>query len=255
MIRYVDMLQTNHPPKVNALSSHSYRSLAVVTFKRYCLGNLQVYDPVLVPQLWRICLPSSRLWGLIPGSGRCPGEGNGSPLQCSCLENPMDRGAWGVTVHGVAKSRTWQTDYTTATTKKIFSSVQSLSCVHLFATPWTGQHARLLCPSPSPRACSKSCPLSRWCHPTISSFAVPFSSCPQSFPASESFPMSRFFASGGQSIGVSASALVLPMNIQDQFPLGWTGWISLQSRGLSRVFSNTTVQKHHFFHAQLYLYY
>ena len=94
------------------------------------------------------------------------------------------------------------------------------------------------------------CPLSQWCHPTISSSLVPFSSCPQSFPASGSFQMSQLFESGGQSIGVSASASVLPMNIQDWFPLGWTGWI-LQSKGLSRVFSNTTVQKHQFFGAQL----
>ena len=94
---------------------------------------------------------------------------------------------------------------------------------------------------------------SRWCHPTISSSVIPFSSCLQSFPASGSFPMSQFFASGGQSIGASASASVLPMNIQDGFPLGWTGWISLQSIRLSRVFSNTTVQKHQFFSAQLSL--
>ena len=93
-------------------------------------------------------------------------------------------------------------------------------------------------------------PLSRWCHPTISSSVVPFSSCPQSFPASGSFPMSQFFTSGGQSIGVSASASILPMNIQDWFPLGWTGWISLQSKRLSRAFSNTTVQKHQFFSAE-----
>ena len=91
------------------------------------------------------------------------------------------------------------------------------------------QHTRLLCPSPTPRACSNSCPLSRWCHPTISSSVVPFSSCLQSFTASGSFPMSQFFASGDQSIGVSASASVLPMNIQDWLPLGLTGWISLQS--------------------------
>ena len=104
------------------------------------------------------------------------------------------------------------------------------------------QHARLPCPSPTPRACSNSCPSSRWCHPTISSFVVPFSSCRQSFPAPGSFPMTQFFASDSQSIGVSASTSVLPMNIQDLFPLGWTGWISLQSKGLSRVFSNTTVQ-------------
>ena len=104
------------------------------------------------------------------------------------------------------------------------------------------QHARPPCPSPTPGAYSNSCPLSRWCHPTILSSVVPFSFHLQSFPASGSFPMSQFFTSGGQSIGVSASALVLPMNTQDWSPLGWTGWISLQSKGLSRVFSNTTVK-------------
>ena len=113
------------------------------------------------------------------------------------------------------------------------------------------QHAKLPCPSPTPRACSNSCPLSRWCHPTILSPIVPFSSCLQSFPASESFPVSQFFASGNRSIGVSVS--VLPMNIQDWFPLGLTGLMSLQSKGLSRVFSNTTVQKHQFFSTQLSL--
>ena len=106
------------------------------------------------------------------------------------------------------------------------------------------QHARLPCSSPTSGACSNSCPLSQWCHPTISSFVIPFSPCLQSFPASGPFPMSQSFASGGQSIGVSASASVLPMNIQGWFPLGWTGWISLQSKGLSRIFSSTTVQKH-----------
>ena len=115
------------------------------------------------------------------------------------------------------------------------------------------QHARPPCPSPTPGVYSNSCPLSQWCHPTISSAVIPFSSCLQSFPASGSFQMSQFFPSGGQSIGVSVSASVLPMNIQDWFPLGWTGWISLQSKGLSRVFSNTTVQKHQFFSAQLSL--
>ena len=109
------------------------------------------------------------------------------------------------------------------------------------------QHARLPCPSPIPGACSNSCPSNRWCHPTISSSVIPFSSCLQSFPGSESFPMSQFFTSGGRSIGVPGSASVLPMNIQDWFPLGWTGWISLQCKGLSRVFSNTTDQKHKFF--------
>ena len=113
------------------------------------------------------------------------------------------------------------------------------------------QHARPLCPSPTPGACSNSGQSSWWCHPTISSSIVPIFSCLQSFPASGSFPRSQFFTSGGQSIAVSASASVPPMNIQDWFPLGWTGWTSLQSKELSRVFSNTTVQKHQFFRAQL----
>ena len=113
------------------------------------------------------------------------------------------------------------------------------------------QHARPPCPSPTLRVYSNSCPLSLWCHPAISFPVIPFSSCLQSFPASGSFQMSWFFPSGDQSIRVSASASVFPMNIQDWFPLGWTGWISLQSRGLSRVFSNTAVQKHQFFGAQL----
>ena len=111
----------------------------------------------------------------------------------------------------------------------------------------------LSCPSPTPRAYSNSCPSSQWCHPTISSSVILFSSCLQSFTASGSSPVSQFSASGGQSIAVSTSALVLPRNIQDWFPLGWTGWISLQSKGLSIVFSNTTVQKHQFFGAQLCL--
>ena len=113
--------------------------------------------------------------------------------------------------------------------------------------PHEPQHARPPCPSPAPRVYSNSCPLSRWCHPIISSSVVPFSSCSQSFPASGSFPVSQLFTSGGQSIGVSASTSVLPMNTQDSSPLGWAGWISLQSKGLSRVFSQTTVQKHQFF--------
>ena len=126
-----------------------------------------------------------------------------------------------------------------------YASVKLLSCVRLFATPWTAAH-QASCPSPAPTVYSNSCPLSWWCHPAISSSVVPFSSCPQSFPASGSFQMSQLFTSGGQSIGVSASASVLPMNIQDWSPLGWTGWISLLFKGLLRVFSNTTVQKHQF---------
>ena len=134
-----------------------------------------------------------------------------------------------------------------------FSSVQMLSCVQLLR-PNEPQHVRPPCPSPTPRVHPNWCP-SWWCHPIIWFPVIPFSSCPQSFPASGSFPVSQFCASGGHSIGVSASALVLPVNIQDWSPLEWTGWISLQSKGLSRVFSNTTVQKHQFFSTQLSLYY
>ena len=136
--------------------------------------------------------------------------------------------------------------------KHQFSSVQSLSRVWSFTTHEL-QHTRLPWSSLTPGACSNSCPSRQWCHPTVSSSVVPFSSWLQSFPASGSFPRNQFFASGGQSIRVSASASVLPMNIQDLFPLGCTGWISLQSRGLSTVFSNTTVQKHQFFGPQLSL--
>ena len=132
------------------------------------------------------------------------------------------------------------------------SSVQfSHSVVSDSLRPHELQQARPPCPSPTPGVHSNSCPLSRWCHPAISSSVVPFSSCPQSLPTSESFPMSQLFAWGGQSTGVSASASVPPMNTQDWSPLGWTGWISLQSKGLSRVFSNTTIQKHQFFGTQL----
>ena len=134
----------------------------------------------------------------------------------------------------------------------IFSSVQfSHSVVSDSLRPHESQHARPPCPSPTPGVHSDSRPLSQWCHPAISSSVVPLSSCPQSLPASGSFPMSQLFAWGGQSIGVSASASVLPMNTQDWSPLGWTGWISLQSNGLSRVFYNTTIQKHQFFSTQL----
>ena len=115
------------------------------------------------------------------------------------------------------------------------------------------QYARPPCPSPTPGVYSNLCPLSQWCHPTISSSFIPVASCLQSFPASGSFPMSQFFPSGGQSIGVSASASVLSMNIQDWFPLGWAAWISLQSKGLSGVFSNTIVQKHQFLCTELSL--
>ena len=130
--------------------------------------------------------------------------------------------------------------------KSISSGQFSHSVVPNSLWPNELQHAMPLCPSPTPGIHSNSCPLSRWCHPTISSSVVPFSSCLQSFAASGSFPISQFFASGDQSIGISVSASVLPMNIKDWFPLGWTGWISLLSKGLPRIFSNTTVQKHQF---------
>ena len=133
------------------------------------------------------------------------------------------------------------------------SSVQLFSRVWLFVTPWTAALTgmeRPPCPSPTPGAYSNSCPLSQWCHPTVSSSVICFSSCLQSFWASGSFQMSQLFPSGGQSIGVSASTSLLPMNIQYWFPLGWTGCIFLQSKGLLSVFFNTTVQKHQFFGAQ-----
>ena len=135
-----------------------------------------------------------------------------------------------------------------------FSSVQFNHAV-LFKFLWPNglQDARTPSPSPTSLVYPNSCPLSQWCHPTISSSAVPFSSSLQAFPASGSFQMSQLFASGGQSIGDSASTSVLPVNTQDWSPLGWTGWISLQSKGLSRFFSNTTVQKHQHFSAQLFL--
>ena len=132
-----------------------------------------------------------------------------------------------------------------------FSSVQfSHSVVSDSLQPHGPQHTRPPCPSPIPGVYPNSCPLSWWCHPTISSSVVPFSFCLQTCPASRSFQMSQLFTSGGQSIRTSASTSVLPVNTQDWSPLGWTGWISLQSKGLSRVFSNTTVQKHQFFGAQ-----
>ena len=132
------------------------------------------------------------------------------------------------------------------------SSVQfSRSVVSDSLWPHESQHAKPPCPWPTPGVYSNSCPSSQWCHSAISSSVVPFSSCPQSLPASGSFPMSQLFTWAGQSTGVSASASVLPMNTQDWSPLGWTGWISLQSKGLSRVSSNTTVQKHQFFGTQL----
>ena len=144
-----------------------------------------------------------------------------------------------------SKNGQWKNEWE-STPVQFSSSVMSDSL-----WPHESQHARPPCPSPIPRVYPNSCPSSQWRHPDISSSVIPFSSFPQSLPASGSFPMSQVFSWGGQNIGVLASALVLPMNTQDWSPLGWTGWISLQSKGLSRVFSNTTVQKHQFFGAQL----
>ena len=141
-------------------------------------------------------------------------------------------------------STTWDTKLDQFSSGQLLSRVDSLRSYGL-------QHNRPPCPSPTSGVNSNSCPLSRWCHPTISSSVVPFFSLLQSCPESGSFQMSQLFTSGGQSTGVSASASVLPMNTKDSSPLGWTGWVSLQSKGLSRVLSNTTVQKHQFFGAQL----
>ena len=185
------------------------------------------------------------------------GEGNGNPLQYSCLENPMDEGAWLATVHGIMKSWTELTDFTfTFYFHALEKEMATLSSIFSWKIPGTEEPGGLLSIGLHRiehdwhnLAAAAACPLSRWCHQTISSSVVPFSSCPQSLPASESCPMSQLFTSGGKSIGISASISDLPVNTQDWSPLGWTGWISLQSKGFSRVFFNTTVQKHQFFGA------
>ena len=170
---------------------------------------------------------------------------------------PCCTGRWNLNHWTTRKSRSevweWMRPGFPMYTLFILLSVQFSRCVSDSLQPHGLQYARLPCPSPIPGACCNSCPSSWWCHPTISSSVTPFSSCPQSFPSSRSFPMSQFFESSGQRIGVSASASILAMNIQDWFPLGWTGLISLLSKGLSRVFSNTIVQKHQFFGTQISL--
>ena len=200
----------------------------------------------------------------------CIGEGNGNPLQCSCLENPRDSGAWWAAIYGAAQSQTGLKRFSSSSSSNIhdclpsflfskivnqFISVQfSCSVVSHSWQPHEPQHTRPPCPSSTPRVHPNPCRLSLWCHPTISSSVFPFSSCLQSLPTSGSFQMSQFFTSGGQSIGVSTSTSVLPMNTQDWFPLGWTNWLDLLAvQGLSRVFSNTTVQKHQLFGTQLSL--
>ena len=167
--------------------------------------------------------------GSVPGLARSPGGGHGSPLQYSCLENLMNRGAWWATVHRISKNQTLLMQLSKQICRTI--SVQfSHSVMSNSLRPHGLQHTRLPCPSPTPGVCSNSCPSSQWCHPTISSSVIPFSSHLQSFPASGSFPMSQLFTSDGQSIGVSASASVLPVNIQDRFPFGLTGLISCSPR-------------------------
>ena len=156
-------------------------------------------------------------------------------------------------VFSVSNFLLWITSYSVSCFQSVSQSVSqfSRSVVYNSLWPHESEHARPPCPSPTPGVHSDSCPSSPWCHLAISSSVVPFSSCPQSLPASESFPMSQLFTWGGQSTGVSASASFLPKKSQGWSPSEWTGWISLQSKGLSRVFSNTTVQKHQFFGAQL----
>ena len=193
-----------------------------------------------VAQWERNCLQSGEQ-GLIPGSGRSPEEGNDNALQYSCLGNPMDRGAWWAAVHGVTKGPDVTYSLNSSNSVIQFSSVQSLSRVWLFATPWIAARQASLSITnsqslPKLMSIKSVMPSSHviLCHPLLL--------LPPILPASVSFPVSQLFTWGGQSIGVWASALVLPMNTQD-WSLGWTGCISLQSKGLSRVFSNTTVQK------------
>ena len=219
--------------------------------------------------------------GSMPGSGRFPEGGNGNPLQYSCLGIPWTEEPGRLhTVHGVSELDETKHTQKTQTVEPVIACCENSckvlriistpkftinillfqSCPLLFHCcssvtqsiptlydPMDCRHTRLPCPSPPPGACSNSCPLSRWCHPTISSPVAPFSSCLQLFPASEAFPVSQLFTSGGQSIGASASASVLPLNIQGRFPSGLTGLISLLSKELSRVFSSTTVWKHQYF--------
>ena len=161
----------------------------------------------------------------------------------------------GLPVHGFTKSWTWLSGWHDLRTHYRYVCIQfsclfSCQVVFNYLRPHGLEYARPHCPSPSPRVCPSSCSLNWWCHPTISSSVIPFSFCPQSFPASGSFLMSWLFTTGGHSTGASASASIVPMGIQDWSPSGWTGWISLQSNSLSRVFSNTTVQKHQFFGTQ-----
>ena len=212
--------------------------------------GIWVWFFILWTSTWHFRLGFYRSHGSTYSGSKMP-----SPLPPPCGPNPsLDSTHWRTAfilllpVQSVLQQSS--SPWTPSVSLTDYQLVQLLSHVQLLVTPWTAARQVSLSIT-NHGACSNSCPSNQWCHPTISSSVIPFSSYLQSFPASGSFPMSQFFALGGQSIGASASASVLPMNIQDWFPLRWTGWISLQSKGLSRVFSNTTVQKHQFFSAQL----
>ena len=219
------------------------------------LNPIRCYVHLRKIQLWKKC--TYILYNM------CPHAHTFYPLSFSLLDIPQKSGCkdhhWVLLIlwrirNNLRKMSTCTHTHNTESTIHHFSSVQSLSRVQLPATPWAAAcQASLSIINSQSLLKLMSMDMRWWCHPTISSSVVPFSSHLQSYPASGSFPMSQFFTSGGQSIGASASASVLPMNIHGWFPLGWTGWISLQSEGLSRVFSNTTVQKHQFFGAQLSL--
>ena len=202
----------------------------------------------LVAQRLKRLPPVQETW--VRSLGRFPGEGNGSPLQYSCLENPMDGGAWCrlLSMGSQRVGHDWATSFSLSIPQYSYVIVQSLSHVQLFVTPWTAARQAYLSFTIS-RSLVKLMSIESWFHPTISTSVVPFSSCLQSFPASQCFQMSWLFTSDGQSTGASVSASVLPMNIQKWFPLGLRGLI-LQFKGLSRVFSNITLQKHQFFGVQ-----
>ena len=223
-----------HPtPVLSHGKSHGWRSLVGYSpWGRWVKHNWMTSLSLFTFTHWR------RKWQPTPMF--LPGESQG-------------RGAWWAAIYGVAESWTWLKRLSSNSSLVCMSVQYSHSVVSDYLRPHEPQHARPPCPSPTPGVHPNPCPLNQWCHPTISSSVFPFSSCPQSFPVSGSFPMSQLFSSGGQSIGVLVSASVLPINTQDWSPLRWTGWISLQSKGLSRVFSNTTVQKHQFFSIQLSL--
>ena len=184
-------------------------------------------------------------------------HGSGMSPRFSQLDQGIGQGEIWKLALSLNKFQIWDGHYSNKTNYSLTFNTSSVQFSHSVVSdsfqPHESQHARPPCPSPTPRVHSDSCPSSQWCHPAISSSVVPFSSFPQSLPASGSFPMSQLFTWGGQSIRVSALASVLPRNTQDWSPSEWTGWISLQSKGLSRVFSNTTVQNHQFFCAQLSL--